>query len=111
MTVDDGGRYITCQGGDRISPRKNRTNGIAQDKHAFNVMVQAMDRLGISDLEKDGAFRVLAATLHLGNLDFKDDENGHAVIEQATQSKPDCSYDPLEWIANLTGLDRAQVKV
>jgi len=45
------------------------------DERAFTDMVSCMDALGFSPEERDGIFKILAAVLHLGDLQFEEYPN------------------------------------
>lgn len=57
-------------------------------KDEFNDVLYSMDKLGITSIEKDEMFQILAGILHLGNLQFKPDE----VDEDASQVDPSCMF-------------------
>lgn len=47
-------------------------------------IVDAMEQLGMSGGERQAVLNVLAAILHLGNLEFASDDEGHAVLQTGT---------------------------
>ncbi|XP_059431718.1 myosin-16 [Corylus avellana] len=52
------------------------------DAHDYLATRRAMDIVGISQKEQDAIFRVVAAILHLGNIDFvKGEESDSAIVE------------------------------
>ncbi|EXC31921.1 Myosin-J heavy chain [Morus notabilis] len=52
------------------------------DAHDYLTTRRAMDIVGISEKEQDSVFRVVAAILHLGNIDFsKGEDNDSAAVE------------------------------
>ncbi|KAI9668881.1 MAG: class II myosin [Alyxoria varia] len=50
------------------------------DSSEFQDTLQAMQTIGISEVEQDNIFRVLAAILWLGNVTFVEDDQGNATI-------------------------------
>ncbi|KAL5538691.1 hypothetical protein UlMin_045979 [Ulmus minor] len=53
------------------------------DAHEYLTTRRAMDIVGISEKEQDAIFRVVAAILHLGNIDFaKGEDNESAIVKE-----------------------------
>ena len=57
--------------------RKNTTD--------FQDVIKAMQTVGITKTEQDGIFNILAGILHLGNVQFSEDEKGYAGIPDAAE--------------------------
>ncbi|XP_042045753.1 myosin-6-like [Salvia splendens] len=70
------------------------------DSKEYLTTRRAMDIVGISDEEQDGIFRVVAAILHLGNIEF-----GKASDIDASQPKDDQSRFHLKTVAELLMCD------
>lgn len=50
------------------------------DLFDFNETLKAMDTIGLSKDEKDNVFKLLSAILWIGNITFKEDEDGNSEI-------------------------------
>lgn len=74
-------------------------NGI-DDNAEFQDTVRAMQTIGLSEGEQDNIFRMLAAILWLGNVTFKEDDQGNASI--ADQSV-------IDFVAYLLEVESAHV--
>ncbi|GAV61578.1 Myosin_head domain-containing protein/IQ domain-containing protein/Myosin_N domain-containing protein [Cephalotus follicularis] len=57
------------------------------DAHDYLATRRAMDIVGISEKEQDAIFRVVAAILHLGNIDFAKGEETDASVIKDEESK------------------------
>ncbi|GMY06879.1 myosin-11 isoform X1 [Fagus crenata] len=57
------------------------------DAHDYLTTKRAMDIVGISQKEQDAIFRVVAAILHLGNIDFAKGEESDSAILKDEESK------------------------
>ncbi|XP_030933806.1 myosin-9 isoform X2 [Quercus lobata] len=57
------------------------------DAHDYLTTKRAMDIVGISQKEQDAIFRVVAAILHLGNIDFAKGEESDSSILKDEESK------------------------
>ncbi|KAK4573007.1 hypothetical protein RGQ29_031110 [Quercus rubra] len=57
------------------------------DAHDYLTTKRAMDIVGISQKEQDAIFRVVAAILHLGNIDFAEGEESDSSILKDEESK------------------------
>lgn len=57
------------------------------DAHDYLATRRAMDIVGISKLEQEAIFRVIAAILHLGNIDFAKAEEIDSTVLKDEQSK------------------------
>lgn len=66
----------------------------------YNETLQAMKVIGLSQLEQDEIFRMLSIILWLGNVVFKEDDQGNAMISDAGVA---------DFIAYLMGTDGAAV--
>ncbi|KAL1545296.1 myosin-6-like [Salvia divinorum] len=70
------------------------------DSKEYLTTRRAMDIVGISDEEQDGIFRVVAAILHLGNIEFEKESDG-----DASHPKDDKSRFHLKTVAELLMCD------
>ncbi|XP_041995210.1 myosin-11-like isoform X1 [Salvia splendens] len=70
------------------------------DSKEYLTTRRAMDIVGISDEEQDGIFRVVAAILHLGNIEFAKESDG-----DASHPKDDQSRFHLKTVAELLMCD------
>ncbi|GLT72614.1 hypothetical protein SLA2020_445330 [Shorea laevis] len=57
------------------------------DAHDYLTTKRAMDIVGISQKEQDAIFRIVAAILHLGNIDFAKGEESDSAIVEDEESK------------------------
>uniref|UniRef100_A0A8C5MR20 Unconventional myosin-Va n=1 Tax=Leptobrachium leishanense TaxID=445787 RepID=A0A8C5MR20_9ANUR len=71
-------------------------DGVDDAKELRNTR-QACDLLGIGDLYQMGIFRILAAILHLGNVEFKGRDSDSCVIQP--------KHQPLTIFCDLMGVD------
>lgn len=70
------------------------------DASDFNDTLEAMRVIGLAQNEQDNIFRILAAILWLGNVQFTEDDQSHATItDQST----------VDFVAYLLEVDAAQV--
>jgi myosin heavy subunit len=60
------------------------------DAIEFEATVEAMQVVGMSSTEIDDVCSVLASILHLGQMGFTDNEDGHAVLDATTL--PNCQH-------------------
>jgi myosin heavy subunit len=67
------------------------------DTREWNALLTAMHFLGITQIERDSIFSVVAAVLHLGNIDFKVDEDNDDASVVSTR-------DPLSKAAAQIGV-------
>ncbi|VEL43632.1 unnamed protein product [Protopolystoma xenopodis] len=59
------------------------------ERQVFRETTEAMDIMGISNDDQDAIFRIIAAVLHLGDLDFKHERNSDQATlpDQSTAQK------------------------
>mmetsp|Transcript_31170 Transcript_31170/g.59243 ORF Transcript_31170/g.59243 Transcript_31170/m.59243 type:complete len:905 (+) Transcript_31170:1127-3841(+) len=80
-----------------------------RDASAFAETMACLDQIGISKEEKNDVFGVIAAVLHIGNIDFevaKNDDN-HSGGEKAQTTE--ATSDSLKSACALLGLDETKV--
>ncbi|KAL4957338.1 P-loop containing nucleoside triphosphate hydrolase protein [Aspergillus filifer] len=70
------------------------------DVAEFQDTLNAMNVIGMSEAEQDNVFRMLAAILWLGNVQFGEDDNGNAAITDQSV---------VDFVAYLLEVDAAQV--
>uniref|UniRef100_A0A8C5UGR8 Myosin IH n=1 Tax=Malurus cyaneus samueli TaxID=2593467 RepID=A0A8C5UGR8_9PASS len=64
------------------------------DKNDWKVVRKAFSIIDFTDKDTEQLFAIVATVLHLGNIQFEEDSNGHAIIRDGTQIK---------WISKLLG--------
>ncbi|QKX55205.1 uncharacterized protein TRUGW13939_02297 [Talaromyces rugulosus] len=70
------------------------------DASEFNDTLEAMRIIGLAQAEQDNIFRILAAILWLGNVQFTEDDQSHATITDQSI---------VDFVAYLLEVDSAQV--
>jgi myosin-1 len=70
------------------------------DVAEFKDTLDAMRVIGMSDAEQDNVFRMLAAILWIGNVQFSEDDSGNAIISDQSV---------VDFVAYLLEVDSAQV--
>ncbi|CAG8001151.1 unnamed protein product [Penicillium olsonii] len=70
------------------------------DVAEFKDTLDAMGVIGMSDAEQDNVFRMLAAILWIGNVQFSEDDSGNAMISDQSV---------VDFVAYLLEVDAAQV--
>ncbi|KAL7748812.1 hypothetical protein RI367_005725 [Sorochytrium milnesiophthora] len=76
------------------------------DSEGFGRLVSSLKTLGLSKKSQHQLFQLLAAMLHLGNIQFVDTRR-HDAEEQCTQIK---NHDQLQFAAGLLGLQPEQLQ-
>ncbi|XP_076466820.1 unconventional myosin-VI-like isoform X2 [Babylonia areolata] len=79
---------------------------VLDDVRDFKVCDDAMTKMGVSDADKLGIFMLVAAVLHLGNIDFEDnieDAKGGCKVKAGAE-------DSLTTAAGLLGVDREELR-
>ncbi|XP_053603321.1 myosin heavy chain 95F isoform X2 [Plodia interpunctella] len=79
---------------------------ILDDVEDFQRLHQALSRVGLTDAEKKGVYSVVAAVLHLGNIEFEEDSGprgGCGVKPSSEQS--------LATAAQLLGVDSGELRM
>eukprot|EP00118_Oscarella_pearsei_P025773 m.308745 g.308745 ORF g.308745 m.308745 type:complete len:1237 (+) comp44674_c0_seq1:53-3763(+) len=76
------------------------------DGQAFKAVERALDKIGISDSDKLNMYRIVAAVLHLGNIQFADsgDAKGGSVVSHESKLS-------LNGVAGLLGVEPADLEV
>ncbi|KFP87563.1 Unconventional myosin-Ih, partial [Acanthisitta chloris] len=64
------------------------------DKNDWKIVRKAFSIIDFSERDIEHLFAIVATVLHLGNIHFEEDSNGHAIIRDGTQIK---------WISKLLG--------
>ncbi|KAJ7416152.1 Unconventional myosin-Ih [Willisornis vidua] len=64
------------------------------DKNDWKIVRKAFSIIDFSEKDIEQLFGIVASVLHLGNIQFEEDSNGHAIIRDGTQIK---------WISKLLG--------
>ncbi|GAB9465154.1 Myosin-like protein [Globisporangium polare] len=91
-----------------------RRDGI-EDKEMFQRVVDAMEVVGFTNFERAGIFDLLAALMHIGNLEFEHDENSDrqsaAPTKQTfeTDLAPNCIWSR-DAAASLLTVDAVQLE-
>ncbi|XP_053136397.1 unconventional myosin-Ih isoform X2 [Hemicordylus capensis] len=65
------------------------------DRSDWRTVQKAFAVIDFSERNTENLFGVIASVLHLGNIQFEEDSNGHAIITKGTQIK---------WISKLLGV-------
>lgn len=53
---------------------------LSQDREGFHKLIQSIDNIGLTSEEKLNLFRITAAVLHLGNIQFEEETLGRKGI-------------------------------
>lgn len=91
-----------------------RRDGV-EDKEMFQRVVDAMEVVGFTNFERAGIFDLLAALLHIGNLEFEHDENSDrqsaAPTKKASETDlaPSCIWSR-DAAASLLTVDAVQLE-
>uniref|UniRef100_A0A8C3EM37 Myosin IH n=1 Tax=Corvus moneduloides TaxID=1196302 RepID=A0A8C3EM37_CORMO len=64
------------------------------DKNDWKIVRKAFSIIDFTEKDIEHLFGIVASVLHLGNIQFEEDSNGHAIIRDGTQIK---------WISKLLG--------
>ncbi|NWS96514.1 MYO1H protein, partial [Mionectes macconnelli] len=64
------------------------------DKNDWKIVRKAFSIIDFTEKDMEQLFGIVASVLHLGNIQFEEDSNGHAIIRDGTQIK---------WISKLLG--------
>ncbi|KAM6051284.1 unconventional myosin-Ih isoform 1-T1 [Theristicus caerulescens] len=65
------------------------------DKNDWKIVRKAFSIIDFTEKDIEHLFGIVASVLHLGNIQFEEDSNGHAIIRDGTQIK---------WISKLLGV-------
>uniref|UniRef100_A0A8D0FCL3 Myosin IH n=1 Tax=Strix occidentalis caurina TaxID=311401 RepID=A0A8D0FCL3_STROC len=65
------------------------------DKNDWKIVRKAFSIIDFTEKDVEHLFGIVASVLHLGNIQFEEDSNGHAIIRDGTQIK---------WISKLLGV-------
>uniref|UniRef100_A0A8B9TQQ3 Myosin IH n=1 Tax=Anas platyrhynchos TaxID=8839 RepID=A0A8B9TQQ3_ANAPL len=65
------------------------------DKNDWKIVRKAFSIIDFTEKDLEHLFGIVASVLHLGNIQFEEDSNGHAIIRNGTQIK---------WISKLLGV-------
>uniref|UniRef100_A0A8C6J889 Uncharacterized protein n=1 Tax=Melopsittacus undulatus TaxID=13146 RepID=A0A8C6J889_MELUD len=65
------------------------------DKNDWKIVRKAFSIIDFTERDIEHLFGIVASVLHLGNIQFEEDSNGHAIIRDGTQIK---------WISKLLGV-------
>eukprot|EP00076_Gallus_gallus_P045924 XP_025011462.1 unconventional myosin-Ih isoform X5 [Gallus gallus] len=65
------------------------------DKNDWKIVRKAFSIINFTEKDLEHLFGIVASVLHLGNIQFEEDSNGHAIIRNGTQIK---------WISKLLGV-------
>ncbi|XP_047022842.1 myosin heavy chain 95F isoform X1 [Helicoverpa zea] len=79
---------------------------ILDDVEDFERLNQALSRVGLSADEKLAVYKVVAAVLHLGNVEFEEDSGARGGCGVAPKSEP-----ALQAAASLLGIDPAALRL
>lgn len=74
------------------------------DKSDYDTVVHALGTLGFTDEQKQSMFKIIAGILHLGNLEFKEDNSGKAPSSTITNA------DVVDVVASLFDVPPAKLK-
>uniref|UniRef100_A0A8D2MU84 Myosin IH n=1 Tax=Zonotrichia albicollis TaxID=44394 RepID=A0A8D2MU84_ZONAL len=64
------------------------------DKNDWKIVRKAFSIIDFNEKDMEHLFGIVASVLHLGNIQFEEDSNGHAIIRDGSQIK---------WISKLLG--------
>jgi myosin-3 len=62
-------------------------NNLDKNRHRFEQVVMSMKSIGFTDVEIDEILTLLAAILHIGNIDFTADKNDNTIIKNTDVSQ------------------------
>uniref|UniRef100_A0A8C3JZR2 Myosin IH n=1 Tax=Calidris pygmaea TaxID=425635 RepID=A0A8C3JZR2_9CHAR len=57
------------------------------DKNDWKIVRKAFSIIDFTEKDTENLFGIVASVLHLGNIQFEEDSNGHAIIRDGTQIK------------------------
>ena len=81
---------------------------LAQDAREFDITTDALGHLGFGAKTQDEIFRVLAGILSLGNVVFKGDSQGYAIVDNANKGvKKSLDHAALCFGVDVSQLERA----
>ncbi|KAL7538744.1 hypothetical protein ACHAXR_012350 [Thalassiosira sp. AJA248-18] len=80
-----------------------------RDASAFVETMACLDQIGLVESEKNDVLGIIAAVLHIGNIDFEvtKGEDNHSGGEKAQMTES--SAESLKWACSLLGLDETKV--
>lgn len=84
---------------------KQRANLSSMYQSKFHKLMDGMKSIGIGKRQQHEIFKLLAAILHLGNIDFEDERESH------NDPASILHYDQLERAAQLLGVEAANLEV
>ena len=70
----------------------NKSTERETDDEGYHKLVQSMDSIGMSNEEKIEVFRITAAVLHLGNIQFEEESYGQKGKQNACMLVYICVY-------------------
>ncbi|XP_026322263.1 myosin heavy chain 95F [Hyposmocoma kahamanoa] len=95
---------------DRKSKQQQARGGlrdpILDDIEDFGRLHQALSHIGLSEAEKKAVYSVVAAVLHLGNVQFEDDGGAKGGCRVSPESEPS-----LATTAGLLGVDAGELRM
>ena len=94
-------RYLQTQSS------SSRNNNNKKDATQFAETKDCLERIGLSVQDQDKVFSIVAAVLHLGNINFTEDAEGHAKIDTTATTT---TKNHLEKACSLLQLDSAAVE-
>lgn len=77
--------FLRSYGDYRLLPADKASNA-AFYKHEWNEVVRALRNVGFIDEEIESVIAVVAAVLHLGEVQFEEDDNCHGVTDNRSVS-------------------------
>ncbi|EGC28970.1 hypothetical protein DICPUDRAFT_159515 [Dictyostelium purpureum] len=77
-------RYLDANK-DVLDSFKNQSMNPQKSDESFKLIKQSMESMSISKEQCDNIFLILAAILHLGNIEFEKDDNGFSSVSQKPQ--------------------------
>lgn len=92
-------RYMTAKEDQKIPPSATKMK--MNDKEDFVTFDAAWGQLGIASSVRDTVYKALAGILHLGNVEFVDEERPEGNVAVI---KPG-GYGALEWAGKMLGID------
>jgi len=92
-------RYMIAKGDQKIPPSATKMK--MNDKEDFTAFDAAWGQMGIASNIKDMVFKTLAGILHLGNVEFVDEEKPEGNVAVI---KPG-GYGALEWAGKMLGVE------
>ncbi|EGG16236.1 myosin [Cavenderia fasciculata] len=84
------------------------------DSDIFTKTKQALEIVGFTEDDLMGVYKILAAILHCGNIQFKEKEGGEDnaadLVSSSTLSSVSKDYDPLETLCSLLQVSKEKLK-